>query len=81
MKYEQQDHAGHRIEVRPGKDQPELLIDGRPVAYGRLPDGSYFLHEYAYDWTEDLLDLARRYIDYEKRVIEVRSKDPEKKGR
>ena len=81
MKYEQQDHAGHRIEIRQGKHEPELLIDGRSMAYGRLPDGSYFLHEYAYDWTADLLELARRYIDYTKRVAEVRSHGADKKGR
>jgi len=44
---------------------PELLIDGEPVSYGRLPDGSYALDDYAYDWTGDLVDLARRFIDYQ----------------
>jgi hypothetical protein len=44
--------------------QLELLIDEEPVSYGQLPDGSYFLHEYAYDWQGDLTQLAHRFIDY-----------------
>ena len=34
----------------------------------------YALHEYAYDWTDDLMDLARRFIDYRERVEEIRRK-------
>ncbi len=75
MKYEQQDHVGNRIEIRQGKLEPELLNNGRQIAYGRLPDGKYFLHEYAHDWTDNLLDLARRYIDHAKHAAEVRSKN------
>ena len=60
-------YMGHRVELRPRPDdapsareaesgaQPELLIDDQPVRYGQLPDGSYALHEYAYDWDEDLI--------------------------
>lgn len=43
MKYEQQDHVGNRIEIRQGNREPELLIDGPRIAYGRLPDDQYFL--------------------------------------
>ena len=46
---------------------PELLIDDEPVSYGQLPDGSYAMHDYAFDWTSDLVDLARRYIDHQNR--------------
>jgi hypothetical protein len=50
----------------------ELRIDGEPVDYGRLPDGRYFIHDYAYDWTEDLFDLAERRLDYEAETAKVR---------
>jgi len=54
------------------QEELELLIDDRPVRYGRLPDGRYALHEYAYDWQGDLIDLARRFIDYRDKAEEIR---------
>jgi hypothetical protein len=50
----------------------ELLIDEQPVRYGQLPDGQYALEEYAFDWTDDLMELARRFIDYRERAEEIR---------
>ena len=50
----------------------ELLIDEQPVRFGQLPDGRYALHEYAFDWTDNLMELARRYIDYRERAEEIR---------
>jgi hypothetical protein len=50
----------------------ELRIDEQPVRFGQLPDGRYALDEYAYDWRDDLMDLARRYIDYRERAEEIR---------
>jgi hypothetical protein len=50
----------------------ELLIDNQPVRYGQLPDGLYALEEYAFDWTDNLMDLARRFIDYRDRAEEIR---------
>jgi hypothetical protein len=86
-------YKGHRVELRRRPDEvpttreeesgalPELLIDGRPVRYGQLPDGSYALHEYAYDWDEDLIDLARRFIDYQDQADTVRREvDPSEKA-
>ena len=81
MKPEYQEHEGHRIELRDRKDKPELLIDGVPVAYGRLPDGKFFLNDYAYDWQDDLLELARRYVSYRRRVAAIQAGEAEKKGR
>jgi hypothetical protein len=84
MAPETQEHKGHRIEFRRPEDgerraredegaaEPELLIDGQPVRYGQLPDGKYYLEEYAYDWQDDLMDLARRFIDYRDKTDEVR---------
>jgi hypothetical protein len=71
-KPESHEYEGHRIEIRGRDDKPELLIDNIPVAYGRFPNGKFFLDDYAYDWTDDLRELARRYIDYRRRVEEVR---------
>jgi hypothetical protein len=50
----------------------ELRIDEQPVRFGQLPDGRYALHEYAFDWTDDLMELARRFIDYRERAQEIR---------
>jgi hypothetical protein len=81
MKQERQEHDGHRIELRERGRKTELLIDDVPVRYGRLPNGKYFLHEYAYDWSDDVVDLARKFIDYRRRVESIRADGtPAKKG-
>ncbi len=87
MEPQRQEYRGHRIELRAREVEPEeltdddahareaereLAIDDRPVAYGRLPDGSYFLDEYAYDWHDDLMDLARRLVDHRQRADKIR---------
>ena len=83
MQPERHTYKGHRVELRrrpddaPARDaepgaQPELLIEAQPVRYGQLPDGSYALHDYAYDWDEDLIELARRFIDYQDQAEAVR---------
>ena len=74
MEPERQTYKGHLIELhelaggaeakRMDAAELELLIDDEPVRYGRLPDDAFFLHDYAYDWHEDLLALSRNYIDY-----------------
>jgi hypothetical protein len=50
----------------------ELLIDEQPVRFGQLPDGRYALEEYAFDWRDDLMKLARGFIDYREKAREVR---------
>jgi hypothetical protein len=85
MQPERQEYKGHRIELRPREgregvrareaereEERELLIDDQPVRYGQLPDGLYALEEYAFDWTDNLMDLARRFIDYRDRAEEIR---------
>ena len=83
MEPERHEYKGHSIELRAregreervGAAEPEetleLLIDDESVRYGQLPDGQYALEEYAYDWTDDLMDLAQRFIDYRDRVDEI----------
>jgi hypothetical protein len=70
MEPTRQEYKGHRIELRT-REELELIIDNEPVRYGRLPDGQYALHEYAYDWSDDLMNLARRFIDYRDRANEI----------
>lgn len=83
MDQDQEEYRGHRVELRARTERPEaaaegpeagpeLLIDGEPIRYRRLPDGRYFLEEYAYDWQENLMELARRFIDYQTVTDEVR---------
>jgi hypothetical protein len=79
---ERQQYKGHRIELRARGEaelraqehgeEVDLLIDNEPVPYDRLPDGLYFVREYAYDWTDNLMDLARRFIDHRDRADEIR---------
>lgn len=77
MQPRREEYQGHVIELRAtgdagiapdGDAKPELLIDDVPVSYDQLPDGSYALHRYAYDWTDDLFDLAQRFINHENRT-------------
>ena len=80
MESERQEYKGHSIELRAREAareaEPEvtseLLIDDEPVRYDQLPDGSYALNEYAYDWHDNLIELAQRYIDYRDRTDEIR---------
>lgn len=84
MESEHQDYKGHHIELRArdvgelralgveSESGLELLIDDKPVRYGQLPDGSYALHEYAYDWSDNVMDLAKRFIDYRDTANKIR---------
>jgi hypothetical protein len=76
-----QDYEGHRIEIHKRADKSDLLIDNVPVAYGQLPNGMFFLDNYAYDWTNDLMELARRSIDYRGRVEKILAKRTAQKER
>jgi len=72
MSRQSREYKGRRIELRARENTTELLIDGVPVRYGQLPDGLYFLHDYAYDWSEDLVELAQKFIDYQAKTDEIR---------
>lgn len=74
MKAQHKDYEGHRIELKTSKDDMQLMIDGVPHGFGQLPDGRYFLDDYAYDWCEDLLELAQRFIDHKRVADKIRSK-------
>jgi hypothetical protein len=84
MEPARQEYKGHRIELRAREgrevrareaereEELELLIDDESVRYSQLPDGRYALEDYAYDWTDDLMDLAQRFIDYRDRADGIR---------
>lgn len=81
MKEESQEYEGHHIEIREREGKFELVIDNVPVPYGQLPDGRYFLHEYAFDWTDNLMELAQRFIDHRQRADKIRhERKSEKEG-
>ena len=80
MKRERQEYEGHQIEFREREGQPELLVDNIPVRYGQLPNGLYFLHEYAYDWTDNLPELAQRFIDHRRKANMIRQERESEKG-
>jgi hypothetical protein len=87
MEPQRQEYKGHTIELRApegreelrateGREEHfELLIDNQPVRYSQLPDGRYSLEDYAYDWQENLTDVARSFIDYRENVEQIRRED------
>jgi hypothetical protein len=81
MKPKHQEYEGHRIELREREGKPELLIDKAPVRYGQLPSGKYFLQKYAYDWSDDLIEVARRFIKYRDRAEKIRETASSKGGK
>ena len=93
MEPERQGYKGHRIELRARaadelrareverEEELELLIDDQPVRYGQLPDGAYALREYAYDWSNNLMDLAKRFIDYRDRADKIRREAEPRRGK
>jgi hypothetical protein len=80
METERQEYEGHQIELREREGKRELLVDDVPVRYGQLPNGLYFLHDYAYDWTDNLAELAQRFIDYRRKVDMIRQERKSEEG-
>ena len=80
MAPQDKDQQRNRIETTEGKSGVELRIDGIPVKHGRLPDGRYFLDQYAYDWTDDLEELARRFLEHQRKAEAIRREARAKRG-
>lgn len=81
MKPQREEYDGHRIELRKRDDKLELFIDNARVRHGQLTGGLYFLHDYAYDWDDDLMKLARKFIDYKRKTDKIRrERESGKKG-
>ena len=83
MASETRDYKGRRITLSEPEGrledavavEPVLRIDGEAVGYGQLPGGSYFLDDYYYDWADDLIEVAERFIDYQERVEVARRRN------
>ncbi|WP_331743092.1 hypothetical protein OG239_43040 (plasmid) [Streptomyces sp. NBC_00868] len=71
---------GHQIELRAGETCNELLIDGTPLDYGQGVDGRYFLHKYAYVYSDNLMELAEQFVDHEIRADEIRARSKRRNG-
>lgn len=67
-----------RVEVVEGAEGPQLVVDGLLRRHGVLPDGRFFLRDYAYDPADDLEDLGRRYADHLDRAEELRAERAER---
>ena len=80
LKSQSQDYKGHSIELREGKAKFELYIDNIRMRYGQMHDGMYFLHEYAFDHTDNLMELAQRFINYRRTADKIRSERVSKEG-
>jgi hypothetical protein len=96
MEHENEDYKGRHIELRKRyigesrapevereaerESEIELLIDGKSVPCIRMPDGSYALQEYAYDWRDNMMDLAKKFIDYQDTADEIRRQAEPKEG-
>jgi len=72
MEPQRLEYKGHRIELRARAQELELLIDDQPIRYRPMSDGTYALDEYAYDRSQNLIDVAKRFIDYRDRADEIR---------
>jgi hypothetical protein len=68
VKTGRREHHGSLIEIAARDGKHELRIDGKQHRFGRLPTGKYFLHDYAYDWHDDLMEVAARYVEHRERV-------------
>ena len=64
--------AGHLAAPDTSQSPFELLIDDKPVSYSRLFDGTLYLQENAYEWGDDLVNLAEKLIDFRQRADEAR---------
>ena len=71
MKPECQEYKGHTIELREREGKIDLLIDNIPVRYGQH-HGMYRLHEYAFDPTDNLIELAQKFINYRQKADQIR---------
>lgn len=58
-----QKYKGHEVVIHRDDPGHRVLIDGEPFRYGRTARG-FYLDVYAYDRSESLIDVVRRYLDY-----------------
>lgn len=81
MKSQEEKYEGHLIELQEKDGKIQLLIDKKPLKYGKLPDGTYYLHEYAYDPSDNLMDLAKKFIKHRNKANKIREEKNKKGGK
>jgi len=81
MKSQHEEYEGRHIELQQQKETVQLLIDKKNIKYGQMPDGSYFLYKYAYDPSDNLMDLARKFIKHQHKAIKIRGEQNKKGGK
>jgi hypothetical protein len=59
---------GHEATIDRSGDQPQLLIDGRPVGYGTDASGQFYLTTYAFDRAGTLDEVVEKYLGYLEQV-------------
>ena len=61
------EHCGHKVEIPEQEDarRMRLTIDGRTHRFGRDAAGAFFLDNYAYDRSEDLIKVIKNYLDHQ----------------
>lgn len=74
MRPESTEYKSHRIAVVKEGDKLVPVLDGRRLRYGQFPDGLYYLEDYAFDWSEDLEELVRKYVDHLDRAKKTSAK-------
>ncbi len=74
MKPQRREHHGSVIEITEREGRFELRIDGELHRFGQLPSGKYFLHDYAYDWHDSLMEVAVRYVEHRERAARAGDK-------
>ena len=60
-------HCGRKVEIPAQEDakRMRLTIDGEAHWFGRDAAGAFFLHDYAYDRSEDLTQVIKNYLDHQ----------------
>jgi len=71
LKRHTDEYKGQKIEVRAAETDETLSINNRPIKWDKSPEDSYFLEKYAYDWKDNLEDLAKKFIDYQGDIKKV----------
>ena len=81
MKSQQEKYEGSHTELQEKEGKIQLLIDNKLIKYGQMPDGSYFLYDYAYDPSDNLMDLARKFIKHRNKANKIRQEQNKKGGK
>lgn len=65
MKKNSFEHLSRKVEIPSQEDSKRmrLAIDGITHIFSRDAAGNFFLHNYAYDRSDDITDVVKRYLE------------------